>query len=230
MCSSLRPEILSISLPKMVKSINARRIRSEMTTDAPASEDEVIASFLRAEIESPRWQPTLVSFLDRDRMTRSILEKPNLENVRENNYRRKLLGEFRGWGTDRLLFRGFPSDVRWYRVSITPKELTEIQYIDWPYWVKISGGSRLAKDAAARIRAGLAEEHRASYEAIAHRVRAGETLPELIVVTGDAARDRIVVVEGHARLTGYLLAIDAVPDSIQVFLGRSAAVGAWGLY
>jgi len=85
-------------------------------------------------------------------------------------------------------------------------------------------------NAAARVRTGLVEEHRTGWEQIANRVRAGETLPELIAVTGTGQHDRVVAVEGHARLTGYLLAEDALPGSIEIFLGRSPSVASWGLY
>jgi hypothetical protein len=187
----------------------------------PASEDEVVATFLRAEIDSPRWSATLRGFLARDHMPERTLRAPDFANPAENAYRRRLLGEFRGWGTNRLLLRGFPSDLSWSLVAVTLAELAKIQYINWPYWVEISGGTRLAKDAASRIRAGLAEEHRASY---------GQKLPELIVVSTLSPNDRLVAVEGHARLTAYSLVEGSLPESINIFLGRSASVEEWGLY
>jgi hypothetical protein len=201
-----------------------------MKTIRPASEDEVIAAFLRAEIDSPRWAATLRAFLARDQQSETILRTPNLASQTENLYRRGLLGEFRGWGRNQLLLSGFPTDFSWSLVAVTPAEIAEIQYINWPYWVELSGGTRLAKDAASRIRAGLAEEHRASYEQVASRVREGQTLPELIVVSTLSPNNRLVAVEGHARLTAYSLAEGSLPESMNVFLGRSASVGKWGLY
>jgi len=201
-----------------------------MKQSRPSSEDEVIACFLRAEIMSPRWSPTLMAFLTRDQMPRRVLERPDHSVQEENAYRRRLLGEFRGWGRHMLLFRGFPTDISWFHIAVTPDELAQVQYINWSYWLEISGGSRLAKDVAARIRSGWSDEHRATFEHIAAQVRAGTRLPKLIVVTGLGPHDRIVVVEGHARLTGYLLAEDALPDTIEMFLGRSPTIGTWGLY
>ncbi len=40
-----------------------------------------------------------------------MLDRPNLDSPQESSYRRKLLGEFRGWGRDQSLLRGFPSDI-----------------------------------------------------------------------------------------------------------------------
>ena len=34
---------------------------------------------------------------------------------------------------------------------MTPAEFSKVRYIDYDYWVELSGGSRLATDAAARL-------------------------------------------------------------------------------
>ncbi len=62
----------------------------------------------------------------------------------------------RGYGTRTELFDGFPYDVRWQWMAIAAAELARVRYIDYDYWVELSGGSRLAVDAAPRIRAGVA--------------------------------------------------------------------------
>jgi hypothetical protein len=54
------------------------------------------------------------------------------------------------------LFDGFPSDVRWTWMAISSAELAQVRYVNYDYWVELSGGTRLASDAAARIRAGAA--------------------------------------------------------------------------
>ena len=40
-------------------------------------------------------------------------------------------------------------------MTSTPAELTKVRYIEYDYWDELSGGTRLAVDAAARIRAGV---------------------------------------------------------------------------
>lgn len=199
-----------------------------METLAAISEDEVIACFLRAEIDSPRWDQHLKSMLLRDRIAPRVLTDPDLQDAVENADRRRLLGEFRGW-PKRLLFENFPKDVTWWRAVMTRQELLQVRYIDWPYWRGLSGGTRLARDAAVRIRQGHDEEHRHGYERIAERVRAGSLFPELIAVTG-LRDERVVLVEGHARLTGYALAEDALAEEMELLLGRSASVARWGLF
>jgi hypothetical protein len=75
---------------------------------------------------------------------------------RRHEARLRLLTEHRGYGTRTEIFDGFPDDVRWQWMAITPAELVEVRYIQYDYWDELSGGSRLAVDAAARIRAGVA--------------------------------------------------------------------------
>jgi len=50
--------------------------------------------------------------------------------------------------------------------------------------------------------------------------------PELIVVT-DPARSKLVLVEGHVRLTAYAAFPDYLPDELEVLLGASAAILDW---
>ena len=40
-------------------------------------------------------------------------------------------------------------------MAITPAELSGVRYIEYDYWNELSGGTRLAVDAATRIRAGV---------------------------------------------------------------------------
>lgn len=54
------------------------------------------------------------------------------------------------------------------------------------------------------------------YEAIAERIRQGSALPEMILVT-NRVDGPLVVLEGHARLTGYLLAAGEAPAAVEVF-------------
>lgn len=54
---------------------------------------------------------------------------------------------------DRLVL---PGRAALERMAITPAELARVRYVDYDYWVGLSGGTRLAADAAPRVRAGVA--------------------------------------------------------------------------
>jgi hypothetical protein len=66
-----------------------------------ATEDEVVAEFLRAEIDSDRWATRILELLRSDGRARPIVDHPDLEDPEANHYRRGLLGRFRGWGRGR---------------------------------------------------------------------------------------------------------------------------------
>ena len=135
----------------------------------------------------------------------------------------------RGWGRDVGLFDGFPENVRWSRAALSPDEVASILYIDWDWWLELSGGTRRPADAVARIRSGDAEGPPEWHEPIATRLRSGPPLPKLIVVrTGPGAR--IVALEGHVRLTAFALYPDELPDELEVFLGESPAMDRWSEY
>ena len=94
-----------------------------------ASEDEVIADFLRAEIDSDRFDQAIPNALRADGHDRSIVDSPDFANNEENAYRRSLLGQVRGWGRGEGMFQGFPSATAWQLVALTQQELAAMHYI-----------------------------------------------------------------------------------------------------
>ncbi len=121
---------------------------------ADITEHEMVATFLRTEISSDRFGREIVRLLDRDAVSRAIIEHPDVTNPDENAYRTRLLGEFRGYGQSRDMFEQFPSGVIWQRVAMTPAELLRAKYIDYDYWNELSNGTRSPLGAAETIRAG----------------------------------------------------------------------------
>jgi hypothetical protein len=184
------------------------------------SEDEMVAVFLKTEIASMRFQADILAILARRGWSRSIVEQPNLADSQENANRRQLLGDWRGYGRDGDVFRGFPPDVRWYRAIVTKDELTRIRYINYDYWNELAGGSRLAVDAAERIRQGVEVfgVGNGGFWWMAEALCAGATFPELILVGRDDGSP-LVVLEGHVRLTAYCLRPDCTPATLQVLVG-----------
>src|SRR5437763_10152173 len=178
----------------------------------------MVATFLRAELDSPRFREALLAFVD----DVALITRPDLDDAEENAARARALDGYRGWFRRVWLFHGFPHDVEWSRVALTRDEVLSILYIDWDWWVEVSAGTRRPLDAARRIRDGLvpgvtAEEH--------ERVAGGT----LIVVT-NPQRAKFVLVEGHARLTAFALAPQRVPDELEVLLGVSPAIEEWSLF
>jgi hypothetical protein len=120
----------------------------------------------------------------------------------------------RTWHERQGLFLGFPDDVDWERAALTPEEVLEILYISWHWWVEVSNGTRLPR---------LANE---GDRAVAAAVRSN---PELIVVT-TPERTKLVVLEGHLRLSSYANFPEYLPDELELYLGVSPGMELWTNY
>jgi hypothetical protein len=195
-----------------------------------SSEAEVVATFLRAELDSSRYGDTVRGLLGEAGETEDLLRRPMVADHRENEVRDELLDRYRGWLKREGLFGGFPENVEWALAALDRDEVLSILFIDWEWWLTISGGTRRAVDAAARIRAGeipgsTVEEH----EPIAARLHSQDPPPELIVVA-PPDHSQLVLLEGHFRLTAYALFPEHLPDELQVFLGTSAEISRWALF
>ena len=188
----------------------------------------MVALFLRTELPAARFRDTLHALLDQAGLPESLVTEPNLDDPAENQAREQLLTAHRGYGTRIGLFEGFPHDVYWEWMVITPAELATVRYVDYDYWVELSGGTRLAADAAPRIRAGVAPFGVSSDWALgmAQAVAEGARFPPLILVTTDPPGN-LVVLEGHCRLTAYMLRPDRLPPELEVLVGSSPGMAGW---
>jgi hypothetical protein len=163
------------------------------------TEDEMIDVFIRGELESERWREKILALGDLD--ARTLLEEHRAYERREG------------------LFLDFPRDVDWFRAAVTRDELLAIRYINWDWWLEVSEGTRDARVAARRIRAGevpgvTAEEHDPRFD---HPLIAATT----------PALSPVVLVEGHARLTAYALFAERVPDEVELIVGVSEEMPQW---
>ncbi len=191
------------------------------------TEDEVIAEFLKGEFKSDRWNRGLRALLDEHGVSDDVLARPVLTDWEQNNARRRLLDEHRGFVRREGLFDGFPDDVVWQRATLEPDEVLAVLYINWDWWLTVSGGTRRPREAARRIRrdefAGVtAEEH----EPLAVALLDDPPPPPLIAAT-TPAHAPLVLVEGHFRLTAYALFPQHLPPELEILLGISAGMREW---
>lgn len=197
----------------------------------PVGEDEVIALFLRGELGSSRFRETLAGKLARDGRDEAVLLRPDLEEAGENDYRRGLLDEHRGYEERIGLFLDFPAQVDWFRAELEPDEVLDILFIDWSWWLMLSDGSRQPRDAARKIHAGdldgiLADVTAEEHEPLAAALRANPRPPELIAATTPALAP-LVLVDGHFRLTAYALFPEYLGPTLEILLGVSEDMAGW---
>jgi hypothetical protein len=194
------------------------------------SEAEMVALFLRTELPSARWHDALQLQLRRAGLAECVITDPDIGDDAENQARLRILTDHRGYGSRTDHFDGFPVDVVWEWLAITPAELDGVRYIYYDYWLKLSGGTRIPADAAARIQAGTAplgmpkREHEVLAKARA--VADGAAFPPLILVTTGPGGE-LVALEGHVRLTAFMLAREHLPPELEVLVGSSAAMTGW---
>lgn len=198
---------------------------------AAVTEAEVIAEFLRAEIDSPRFGPRVRARLEADGWEAAVIERPDTSIESDNRYRSALLHGYRGVGGSAPLLEGLPESMAWTRVALTPSELGNVRYIDYPYWNVLSDGTRSPAHAAERIRAGVTALGRPNdaFHAVSARVCAGELLGTPILVAPDD-ESPLVILEGHTRITGMLIRPECLPAALEALVGRASGVRDWMYY
>jgi hypothetical protein len=190
-----------------------------------SSEDEMIAMFLLGELSSERFGEGIRTALDAAGQKETLITAADLSDADQNRARRTILAATRGYGENRDVFENFPARVRWVRAMLAPGELARVRYMDYSYWNELSGGSRLASDAAQQVRRGtkvFGVSNRRLLRA-ARAVGRGELFPPLILA--GRRRDRLICLEGHLRLTAYALA--GFPSEIECLVGTARTMDRW---
>jgi hypothetical protein len=106
-----------------------------------------------------------------------------------------------------------------------------VKYIINDYWGMLSKGKRYAKHGAKNVSKGLVIDHPTSvdFTKIVEDLRNGKQFAELILVGKDET-DELVVLEGHGRLTSFLLNPELLPNQLEVIVGLSRDIGQWYWY
>lgn len=189
----------------------------------PATFDDVVAAFLHAEADSPRFSQALWAVARLLLVREELITSPDTTNASDNSMRLAVFQAYRGVPPMSGLFEGFPEEVSWTWEALSPAELENVLYINWDWWLETSAGTRRPKQALARLRQdeGLAD--------LANQIGEGQ-MPVSVVIVGDPACSKLVVLEGHRRLTAMVLASERLPAEISVLLGISTAIADWPLY
>ena len=188
----------------------------------------MVLAFLRAELDSPRFGKLYRKTLKLWHLSREgLVDHADLKNASDNIQRRRLLAKVRDYGVGKYLFRGFPSDVLWYRMSLRHQDIAKLRYANLPAWVRLSGGTRRIADGANNV--GLVHVNdniNRHIEEIATEIEKGRVFPDLICA--DALNGQYVLIEGHARATAYELS--GKPDVFGVVVGVSKSIREWCWY
>ncbi len=192
------------------------------------SEDEMIATFLKADLHSTRrrFSETIAARLNMDRQPRSIVDRPDFDNPAGNAYRRTLLAEYRGYGRGHDVFYGFPDSVSWSEVALRRDELGAVKYLNYDYFVQLTEGTRLLADGARAATEGkiVFGVPSTGFLRAAEAVRRGVVFPDPIAAFVDGT---LVLLDGQTRTTAYVLAAHSCPEEALVLVGCSPGFVAW---
>ena len=210
-----------------------------MHIDGPATVDEMIGAFLRAELRSDRWGDDHVrNSLSAHGWPATLVSDPDISDPTANERRAQVLSDYRGW-PDRLLFLRFPSDVVWHHATLQPGEVEDVLGANYRTWLLLSNGTRRVADCAHAARTGPlpklppGEDRTNVAEAavrahwVARRYAAGEDLGPPILVA-PSSLSPVIGVEGHTRLIGWALARRDEP--IPVIVGTSDHLADWAFF
>jgi hypothetical protein len=192
----------------------------------PASEDEVVLAFLQAEIDSSRFKEIYCNGLARLGFERSLIEQPDLTDVRANAARLRLLQIARGFGANAYLFTDFPTDVRWNRVTLESEDFETMRYARTEPWISFSKGTRLVTVGAQTITSNPGLREAEQIRAIAEAHKNGVHFAELIVA--ECSSGSLILIEGHSRATAYVQT--QLTKGLEAFVGSSTSMSKWNFY
>lgn len=194
------------------------------------NQNVMILEFLNAELDSSRFKDKIHKALNELDANAELITNANLEDAKDNHKRKKIFNLYRNFESTEGLFEGFPSDIDWYEADITKDELlNQVYYINYDYWVELSNKSRLPKDAAKSIMEGkiIFEVSNDGFLSASKSFRSGKNFNKLILVSDG---NKIVVLEGHLRITVYAMNPDLLPETIPIIVGYSNEMNKWSSF
>jgi hypothetical protein len=168
-----------------------------MEVVGPATEDEMILAFLRAEVHSQRFKEAARNSLGHDLR---LVYEPRLDDAAQNLKRKDALSAYRGYGRDEWLFAAFPTDVEWQHVLVSHEELGGLRYARCEPWFAMSNGMLKVWIGAANV--ASFPEINDNVSAIEKELANGRSYPELILAA-ETLDGTHILVEGHSRATAY---------------------------
>lgn len=195
------------------------------------TEDEVTTIILQYNMGSFRFNNELEKLLKQKKIDMKIVSEPNLKDIRENILRKKFVQSLNGSGVGGYLSGNFPNNVVWKKARLSKKDLSNIKYIDYSYWNELTNHTRLVHDGAESIKKGVIifnESNQPFWNAF-EALKQGKKFPAPILVSQNTNSD-LVVIDGHLRLTVYLLNTHYTPNEIEAIIGYSENFNSWDLY
>ncbi len=191
-----------------------------MTLLESANEDEMIATFIRAELASPRFGAKLRSAAADLGASIDLLADGTSAQAAEA--RRRLLAAYRGWGQYESVFGGMPDDLEWSWAELDAAVLrTRVFTIEW--WFEETFGTRSVLAIGEMKRRTADDDSRPQLE----QARAAGRMLESPILLSEPDLRRLVILEGHSRILSYMAHPDLAPFPMLALIGTSPRIGEW---
>lgn len=161
-----------------------------------ASEDEVIAEFLKSDFHH-------VVFREYHDLLKSIVMEPNLNDAHENAKRRALF-----FMRHLALWSELPEDIEWCEVEVKDADLRRIRVFPRAQWRRVGRGNFRITDVVERLRherPALDDPFRSKLESIQTRLSRVDPGVTPIILIGLAEDAPLTVLDGNHRLAAAML-------------------------
>jgi O-antigen/teichoic acid export membrane protein len=180
-----------------------------------ASEDEVIAEFLKNDSQCPEFQ-------EYQETVARLVTAPSLQNSDENAVRRALLFVRHG-----ALWRELPESTEWFEAEIRSADLHRIRVFPRAQWRKLAVGDFSITQVAQRIvderyRDRTPEAFRAKIEYLRDHLQEDDTaVAGAVLLIGLSQSGPFTILDGNHRLLAAMLATPEAVDRLRFFCGLS---------
>jgi len=188
--------VLVLFLPDRRSAVPDSQYRGTVKSLRALAENEVIAEFLKNEFYRDE-------FADYREVFKAVVEAPNFDNQRENSLRRSLLYLRRG-----SMWRELPSDIQWYEVELTLRDLAKIRVFPRAPWRKPAHGSFALMDTVEGIRSAPRSRFDPGFLAKLQRltplVRDG-LVNRTVLLIGTDKDASLTILDGNHRIAAAML-------------------------
>jgi len=208
-----------VGVPLLVNSRVSSKSAPQTSNFRPArlirrvSEDEVIAEFLRSEVEAPEYR-------QHQAILQRALTSPNLEDASDNAIRRALL-----FIRHRSLWKEIPTGTDWYEVEINEANLGQIRAFPRAQWRKLARGRYSINNIADRMRTHqhmVDAAFREKIAAIRNQYLKDDPGFAAVLLIGLNDSEPLTILDGNHRVLAALLSSPARLKSIRFLCGMSA--------
>jgi hypothetical protein len=202
-----------------------------------SSEEEMIAHFLHGEFYSKRWHSKIAHIINGLGFCENIITQPNLLNNEENFNREDILKYYRGYkysneycifSKSNFMFSGFPYKATWSWVTFSAKELAnQIMTMNYSYWLELTKYTRKFPIAADSIIHQRKKSDYGIFFEYANMFSNKEIVLPPPIIVGQSLNSKLVMLEGHVRLTSYFMQEKAKLDEVEAIVGISKKISNW---